>query len=216
MRGLSIAFAVFLSASVAAVAEETPPSVDRLAPAAVAAEPEADAPDAAASGPASEETRAARVEKLIETLRTTKDGDAGREAERALLELWLASGSDTVDLLMNWSLKAMQGKNYPLALDFLDRIIIMKPDYVEGWNKRATVYFMRDDYGRALADIARVLELEPRHFGALSGLGLIFRAVGRDEQAIAAYRQALEIDPFLDNVKEALDELEAETAGSGI
>ena len=155
----------------------------------------------------------ARLASLFETLKTETDPDAAGEVENEILDVWLDSESDTVDLLMDWTLQAMEGKQYPRALDFLDRIILMEPAYVEGWNKRATVYFLLDDYGMALADIGKVLELEPRHFGALSGLGIILRSLGEDERAKAAFRAALDIDPHLTNVREELESLEAETAG---
>ncbi len=116
-------------------------------------------------------------------------------AEAAILKLWLESGSDTVDLLMERTLKAMDEKNYSLALDFLDRIVTLEPDYVEGWNKRATVFYLTDDYGKSVSDIERVLSIEPRHFGALAGLGTILRELGDDKRALEAYRQALALDP---------------------
>ncbi|MEP0321038.1 hypothetical protein [Bauldia litoralis] len=166
--------------------------------------------------PAVELTKAERIDKLFETLTTSKDERAAKEAERSILRLWLESDSDTVDLLMNWALGATQEQRYPRALDFLDRVIVMKPDYAEGWNKRATVHFLMEDYSRSLADIGQVLALEPRHFGALSGFGMIMRALGEDEQAMIAYREALAVDPYLDNVQEALDELEAKDIGESL
>ena len=117
---------------------------------------------------------------------------------------------------MNWALAAMQAKKYPRALDFLDRVVLMEPDYVEGWNKRATVYFLMDDYNHSIADIGHVLALEPRHFGALSGLGMIMRELGDDNRAMAAYRAALAVDPLLDNVRDALDELETKAKGQDL
>ncbi|MBN9021486.1 MAG: hypothetical protein J0H08_05205, partial [Rhizobiales bacterium] len=114
-----------------------------------------------AAVPATEQTREERLDALFATLRDEADADAAGEIEDAILDIWLESGSDTVDLLMDWSLQAMERKQYPRALDFLDRIIVMQPDYVEGLNKRATVYFLMDDYGKSIADIGRVLELEP-------------------------------------------------------
>ena len=158
-------------------------------------------------------SKAERIDTLFASLKTETDADAASEIENAILGLWLESGSDTVDLLMQWTLKAMEEKQYPRALDFLDRIIVLAPTYVEGWNKRATVHFLMDDYGESIADIGKVLELEPRHFGALSGLGMIMRSIGDDKRAMIAYRQALEVDPHLDNVREELDQLEAESAG---
>lgn len=191
--------ALFLTTSLAvatfsvAHAEETAPSVGAVPPS--VAEP----------------TREARLDALFADLKG--DGAAAGRAESRILEIWLDADSDTVDLLMDWSLRAMERKQYPRALDFLDRIILMEPDYVEGWNKRATVYFLMDDYGSALADIARVLELEPRHFGALSGLGIILQEVGERDAALAAFRQALDLAPHLSSVGEALEALESETAG---
>src|SRR5690606_11089565 len=124
-----------------------------------------------------EQSRAERLDSLFETLKTETDADAAGEVENAILDIWLDSDSDTVNLLMDWTLQAMQRKQYPRALDFLDRIILMEPGYVEGWNKRATVHFLMDDYGKSISDIGKVLEIEPRHFGALSGLGIIFRSL---------------------------------------
>lgn len=207
----TIAVAVIFAAALpgVAAAQETLPSIDPTLPG--VATPPAEAPEAEA--PKADLPKPQRIDALLDTLKTTKDEREGKRAEVALLRLWLESGSDTVDLLMSWSLKAVEAKNYALALDFLDRITLMKPDYVEGWNKRATVHFLLDDYGRSLSDIARALEIEPRHFGALSGLGAILRSVGEDDKAIVAYRQALELDPYLDAVKEALEELEKKAEG---
>ena len=117
---------------------------------------------------------------------------------------------------MNWAMKAMEAKDYAVALDFLDRVIIMKPDFAEGWNKRATVYFLMDDYSKSIADIGKILALEPRHFGALSGLGMIMREIGEDKRAIEAYQKALAVDPNLEGVQKALDELQAKAAGKQI
>ena len=152
-----------------------------------------------------------RVKTLNELFIALKgdDADAADRAESDILALWLESGSETVDLLMRWALQAIDSKAYPLALDYLDRITTLKPEYVEGWNKRATVYYLTDDYGKALSDIEHVLALEPRHFGALAGLGTIFRDLDQDRRALTAYRAALAIDPRMDNVQKAIDELEA-------
>jgi len=179
------------------LAAETAPSIDASATPAIAGQ----------------QSRAERLDALFASLAAESDPDAVGQIEDEILDTWLDSGSDTVDLLMDWSLQAMERKQYPRALDFLDRIVIMEPDYVEGWNKRATVHFLMDDYGNSIADIGKVLELEPRHFGALTGLGVIFRAIGEDDRAKAAFRAALALDPHLKNVREELDSLEDETGG---
>ncbi|MCB1500771.1 MAG: hypothetical protein KDK07_13445 [Bauldia sp.] len=173
-------------------------------------------PSVSADAPVIEPSRADRIDALLASLRTETDPDTADEIENDILGLWLESDSDTIDVLMQWTLKAMEQKQYPRALDFLDRIILLDPAYIEGWNKRATVYFLLDDYGKSIGDIGKVLELEPRHFGALSGLGIIMRAIGDDERAKAAFRAALDIDPHLQNIRDELDDLEATTSGQDI
>jgi tetratricopeptide (TPR) repeat protein len=202
MRWLALIIALALMPGVAAPeparAQETGPSIgDEVDP----------------TTPAS---KAERIDLLFETLKTSEDRRLAEEAERAILELWHESGSDTVDLLMSWALDAMEDKRYARALDFLDRVVVMEPGYVEGWNKRATVYFLMDDYSRSIADIGRVLEIEARHFGALSGFGIIMRSLGEKERAIVAYERALAVNPYLEGAHEALDELKAETRGEAI
>jgi tetratricopeptide (TPR) repeat protein len=161
-------------------------------------------------------SKASELDDLFKTLQSTKDEAAAKIAEARILQLWLESGSDTIDLLMGWAINATEEKDYATALDLLDRVTTLKPDYAEGWNKRATVYFLTDDYAKSLSDIRRTLALEPRHFGALSGLGMIMRALGDNSGAITAFKQALAADPFLSNVKDALGELEKEAAGRDI
>jgi tetratricopeptide (TPR) repeat protein len=161
------------------------------------------------------EGRAAQLDALFLTLKSEQNETAAA-AESAILKLWMESGSDTVDVLMGWALKAMDEKNYSLALDFLDRIVTLKPDYVEGWNKRATIFFLIDDYAKSLGDIRRTLALEPRHFGALAGLGTILRDLGENKRALEIYRQALALDPRMDSVRKAIAEIEKDTGGKDI
>jgi tetratricopeptide (TPR) repeat protein len=174
-------------------------------------------PPAAAPAPAPETAPAQTdLDTLFTELKNAQSVDAAKATEAAILRRFLISGSDTVDLLMTWAIDSMNKEDYPLALDILDNIVTMKPDYAEGWNKRATVYYLADEYGKSLADIRRVLALQPKHFGALSGLGMIMRELGEKKKAIAAFREALAVDPYLENVKKALEELEKETAGQAI
>ena len=192
----ALAALAFTFPTALAAAEETPPSVG------------------ADKAPA--KSRAEQLDTLFQTLRAASSKEAAKAAEDGIWRLWLESGSDTIDLLMSWAMKAMEAKDYATALDFLDRVVIMKPDYAEGWNKRATVYFLMDDYSKSIADIGKTLALEPRHFGALSGLGMIMRELGEDKRAIEAYQKALAVDPNLDGVQKALDELQAKAAGKQI
>ncbi|MEO8666999.1 MAG: hypothetical protein ABI399_00665 [Bauldia sp.] len=200
MRTPAIILVVALSLAGGARAE-TAPDPSRTAP-----------PDAARTEPeVAPKSRAEQLDDLFARLKAEKDEQAAKEAETGILKLWLESGSDTVDLLMGWSIQAMAGKDYGLALDYLDRITVLKPDYVEGWNKRATVYFMLQDYSRSISDIQKTLVLEPRHFGALSGLGIILDSLGEKRRAMEAYQKALDVDPRLGNVRDALEKLTKET-----
>jgi tetratricopeptide (TPR) repeat protein len=203
MRSFSLAFLVLAGLAVPAFAQS-----DR--------ETERPVKDAAGAAAPVLPSRQERLESLFSTLKSATDEDAAKAAENDIITLWLESGSDTVDLMMSWVLAAMEEKDYGLALDYLDRMLILKPDYAEAWNKRATVHFLEDDYPKAIADIERALALEPRHFGALSGLGTIMRDIGDEDRALAAYKKALEIDPHLDTVKEAVTEIEGELAGQEI
>ena len=156
------------------------------------------------------------LDELFAELADSEGSRAGRALEVAILERLHESGSDTVDLLLSWAMKFMEEKEYPRALDVLDQVVMLKPDFAEGWNKRATVYYLLDDYGSSLADIRRTLALEPRHFGALSGLGFILDETGKKEQAIEVFQKALAINPQLTKIREAVERLEKETAGSAI
>lgn len=152
-------------------------------------------------------SRSQQIDALLATLKTTKDDAVAAKAENSLSALWLQSDSATVDLMMHWVSAAMTAKNYSLALDYLDRILTLKPDYAEGWNVRATVYFLTDDYSRAVFDLDQVLKLEPRHFDALAGLGAVFREMGKEKEALAVFEQALALDPHLDSVAAAAADL---------
>ena len=156
------------------------------------------------------------LDELFAELPEHAGSPPGQRIEQEILQRLNHSGSDTADLLMAWAVAAMEGKNYPLALDILDQIVVVQPDFAEAWNKRATVYFLTDDYAASIADIRQTLALEPRHFGALAGLGMIFQAMDRKADAIRVFERALEVNPQLDNVRESLERLKQETAGDSI
>jgi len=96
-------------------------------------------------------------------------------------------------------------------------VTTLKPDYVEGWNRRATLFFLQDDYGKALSDLEKVLALEPRHFGALAGLGMILNEIDRKKEALLALQKAIAIDPYLDDqVRDTIKTLQPEIDGREI
>lgn len=157
-----------------------------------------------------------RLDGLFEDLARAGAADEAKKVAEKIAGIWLASGSDTIDVLMKRALVATHTKDYALALDLLDSVVRLKPDFAEGWNKRATVHFMRKDYGRSLADIHQTLLLEPRHFGAINGLAVILQQLDEDERSLAAYRRLLEIYPHNEGALKAIEKLAATTEGREI
>jgi tetratricopeptide (TPR) repeat protein len=111
---------------------------------------------------------------------------------------------------------AADGKDYDLAIRLLNAVIDIRPDFTEAWNRRATVYYTKKDFGRALADIREVLAREPRHFGALSGLGIILQELGDDKHALDAFRRALVIHPRLERIPDLVQKLSEKIDGRDI
>jgi tetratricopeptide (TPR) repeat protein len=183
------------------------------------ADPAATTPDQTDSAPAAtppKVDRAHNVDFLFQALKAAPDDETARLIEGRIWALWLASGSDTADLLMSRARTAIEQNDADLAIQLLDSIIELKPDYTEAWNRRATLYFEKHDYGRAMSDIAQVLTREPRHFGALTGLGMILEDVGDDKRALQAFRRALEVDPRLERVPEIVKNLTEKVEGRNI
>jgi tetratricopeptide (TPR) repeat protein len=140
-----------------------------------------------------------RLDGLFKQLKETADADEARGLETQIWAIWGRSDDADVNQLMDVGSLAMAGEKYAMALKAFDRIIELRPNFAEGWNKRATVYYLVGNYPASLADIKRTLELEPRHFGALSGLGLVNVELEHDEAALAAFERALAVDPHLDS-----------------
>lgn len=180
-----------------------------LAPA--VAEPETTGP--AASAPTSLSDIA---ETLLDQLASADDEATAKALETRVREIWQRSGSDTADLLLGRAGEAFKREDYARALQYLDTIVALRPGFVEGWNMRATVYYMLDEYELSMSDIEQVLSLQPRHFGALSGLGMIFRELDQPRQALEAFRQALAVNPFLENARTSVRRLEIEVEGRAI
>ena len=156
------------------------------------------------------------LDTLFGALKVAPDEASAKAIEDRIWAIWIVSGSDTCDLLMSRVKEATDDKDYDLAIKLLDAIIAIKPDYVEAWNRRATVFYLKQDYGHALADIREVLVREPRHFGALAGLGLILQDMGDDKHALEAFRRALAIDPHLQNLSDAVKTLTEKVEGRDI
>jgi tetratricopeptide (TPR) repeat protein len=153
---------------------------------------------------------------LFGALQAAPDAETAKAIESRIWALWMVSGSDTTNLLMTRVHSAVEGKDLDLAVKLLDAVIKIRPGYVEAWNRRATIYYMKRDYGRALADIRQVLKREPRHFGALSGLGLILQDIGDQKQALEVYRRTLKIYPRIERIPDLVKELSVKVEGRDI
>lgn len=138
------------------------------------------------------------------------------EVDRRIWLLWLHSEDKAVNRLMAQGVIAMQRGALDRALDRFDQIVERAPDFAEGWNKRATVLYMMGRHRESVADVQQVLNLEPRHYGALSGLGMILVAVGQEEDALEWLRRALELNPYLDGIRLLADELGERLKGKRI
>src|SRR5215470_5395 len=154
--------------------------------------------------------------KLVEPPKIAPTEESAKYVENRIWALWLAAGGDTSNLLMGRVKTAMEKKELDVALKLLNAIIDLKPDFVEAWNRRATVYFNTKDYGSAIADIREVLAREPRHFGALAGLGTIMQELGDDKAALEAFRRALAVHPKLDKIPEMVKRLTEKVEGREI
>lgn len=155
------------------------------------------------------------LDTLFEDLKSADEAQAGR-IEREIWNEWSKSGSMAMDLLLQRGRDAMQAGETAAAIEHLTALTDHAPDFAEGWNARATAYYAAGEFGPAIEDIARTLTLNPRHFGALSGLGMIFEQLDRPEQALEAYRAALAIHPHLGAVLQAVERLEKTTAGQDL
>ncbi|MEX2642721.1 MAG: tetratricopeptide repeat protein [Acetobacterales bacterium] len=156
------------------------------------------------------------LDQLFGRLKSTKDDAEADVIEQAIWHYWINKGTDTVDILMAKGMRAMQAGDHDTAIEAFDAVLVLDPELAEGYNKRATVYYMMGRYADSVTDIEKTLELEPRHFGALSGLGLIYSELDEREAALRAFDAALGINPHLDGIAEKAAELRLRLEGRGI
>jgi tetratricopeptide (TPR) repeat protein len=160
--------------------------------------------------------RTRNLDFLFGALKAAPDAESAKQVENRIWALWLASGRDTANLLMTRAKAAIDASDLDLALQLLDSIIKIKPDYIEAWNRRATLHYMRKEFGQSLEDIRHVLVLEPRHFGAMSGLGMILQEFGDERHALDVFRRALQINPHLGKIDEMVKSLSEKIEGRDI
>ena len=153
---------------------------------------------------------------LLDQLKSAKDATAAHELETKIWQAWTTSGNADIDKLMQQASILMQIQQFDNALSILDTIVAKAPDFAEGWNKRATLLYVMHDYDRSMSDIQKVLTLEPRHFGAIAGIGLIRLAKGDPAGAVTAYKKVLEIDPQNIGAQQSIKALGEQIQGNPI
>jgi len=157
-----------------------------------------------------------RLDGLFAALKQAPNADEARIVEAAIWQLWTVTGEAETDGLMARGIVALQTGDFTQALAAFDRLVAKAPDFPEGWNKRATVHYLMGNFDSSVADIGKTLELEPRHFGALSGLGLIYLAVGNEGAAAKAFEMALSVHPHLPAAAKFIETIRKKRDGSAI
>ncbi len=153
------------------------------------------------------DSREIALDRLFASLHKTSDEQAAKGVEEKIWELWSRFDSPTAEVLLGQAVVAMGAAENTASLEILDRIVASYPTYAEAWNKRATLHFALGNYEASLRDIDKVLDLEPRHFGALAGRGMIYQRQENWTAALNAYREALRMNPSMMGVKNAVQEL---------
>ena len=136
-----------------------------------------------------------RLPALFDSLLVATSTEEASEVENNIWGIWTDSGRDDVNRLMARGIQAMSYRLFDVALESFDEVVQLDPGFAEGWNKRATVYWLIDDLTASMEDIQRTLALEPRHFGAIAGMGLIFLERGDQTGALQAFEEVLKINP---------------------
>jgi tetratricopeptide (TPR) repeat protein len=153
---------------------------------------------------------------LYALLATAEDENGAKAVAEAIERVWQHSGSPTIDLLMERAMHAVADEKLDMAIELLDYVVSLAPDFTEGWNRRAYAYFVKNDVEHALGDLRRALALDPNHFKALEGLAQIMREIGEKKAALKAYRQLLSVHPYWPGAQQAIEELERDVDGQGI
>lgn len=154
------------------------------------------------------------LDALFADLKRERDATQAKRISERIWARWRDSGSATANLLLQWADKAMVDKKNGLALDLLDQVVVLMPDFAEGWNRRATLHYAMGNHSKSMADINRVLALEPRHFGAMAGMAAILDASGNDALALRAWEQMLKVYPANRQAQTKVGELADKLAGS--
>ncbi len=172
----------------------------------------AEAPPSLERSPEDSAKIAGRLDSLFEKLPAADARDA-KSIQQEISAILSSHGSPTLDLILERGRAALSEGDAETAIAHFSRLVDLAPDFTEAWNMRATAYYLEDRLGESAADIARVLALEPRHFGALWGLGLILERIGSDAKALKAFRAAVALNPHLTDADETIRRLTAKVEG---
>jgi tetratricopeptide (TPR) repeat protein len=170
----------------------------------------------AADAPPTRLSEKERTDRLFERLKAAPNADAAKSVAQQIEQRFEKSGSDTADLLLQRAKQATESKNFDLALDLLDFVVTLKPDWSEAYHRRAIVHFLLKDEESAMRDIRQSLAYEPRHFHALAGLGQLLQIMGNRKQAYQVYRRTLDIYPQFPDLEKIMERLKQEAEGQPI
>ena len=156
---------------------------------------------------------AAPTEEMFAKLKAATEETEAADVAADIWATWLESGSPTVDLLMQRAMGAVQAGDSDTAHELLDRVILLKPDYPEAWHRRAGLFLESENFPEAFRDLNEALTLEPRHFGAWLGMGVMLEQLGGDKEALESYREALAIYPLMPQARFAAQRLAKQAEG---
>lgn len=157
-----------------------------------------------------------RLDALFQALRATSDEAYAESVEEHIWDFWLEHPNGEIVQIMREGVLSLNADDYAAALDAFDKVIAMDATYAEAWNKRANVSYMLGDYRAAVGDLHHALLLEPRHFGALAGLGLVYLALNQPQPALRALDAALVLNPHLGKLRQQADSIRARLSGTAL
>lgn len=214
--GPRFSLAILLTAAMAALSTTAPTPASAQDPRSAPPKNQKKLPEAPSKLPKVSADKTRGLDFLFGALKAAPDEASAKHVEARIWAVWMQTPSDTAALLMMRAKAAMDAKQVDVALRLLDAVVKLRPDYIEAWNRRATLYYLNNDYTHSLQDIEQVLAREPRHFGALAGLGMIMQDLGDEKRALDAFRKALAVNPHLEKVPELVKTLTEKVEGRDI
>ena len=217
--GAALSFAALDARAQQPAPPAAPPTAPQDAPQAAPVPPPADggAPGRPTDRlPTTADEKSKLLADLYAHLAASDSAETAKKVQSTIERLWGHSGSDTVALLMQRAAKALGAKDHDGALKFMDYVVLLAPDFAEGFNRRAFIHFSRNDMPSAVGDLRRALALEPNHFKALDGLAQIWRQMGNSKGALSVVKQLLEVHPYWEGAAKMAEELAREVDGQGI